>query len=124
MDNDFFIFQTALLGVWKYLIVLALIFIGFGVMLSSSVFGARLKRLGLQIIGSLLFVYVVHAIAVIYFGNDVPELLIYGIYGIVGLLLLQSLVSLLFGPKVSSSLITKLLSTLILFLLGLAFVML
>lgn len=95
--------------------VMGLLSIVMGSMLDivSTMFGARLRRLGAQAIGVSLFVLVSHLTLIAIFGPAPPLLLLVLIYGIVGLMLLQVTLNLLFGPGVGSRVIADLLSSLI-----------
>ncbi len=111
--------QVALLQSWPYFVSLGVSILGFGIVVQASapVFAARLRRLGLQVIGGVLFVYIGHAVGVAVFGSSIPPSILYGVYGIVGLMLLQGVLNLLFGPVVGASVISKLLGGLILVML-------
>lgn len=81
--------------------------------LISAGFGTRLRRLGAQAIGVCLFVLVAHLALIAVFGPSAPLASLIVIYAIVGLMLLQGALNLLFGPSVGSRVIATLLSSLV-----------
>lgn len=102
---------------------LGVVLLGFSmvVMGSAPVFAYRVRRLGLQILGAVLVILAMHAVAVDVYDGRVPIAWLLVIYGIIGLMILQGLLNLLFGPNVGNSVVSRLLGTLIIAALGLAF---
>lgn len=117
-------FQETLVYLALAMVPVAGVLIGFGLIVATSapVFGYRLQRLGLQLLGAILLVLLGHAIAIGTFGADVPVVVILLIYGVAGLLVLHPALNLFFGPKVGNAATTKLLTSLILLVLGVVFV--
>ncbi|MCE8519342.1 hypothetical protein KBY31_21710 [Ruegeria pomeroyi] len=112
-------FQIALVSSLAHLTVIGVTLAGVGVLVSSAspVFGYRIKRLGLQVVGACLVVICTHAILLEIYGASVPIGLLVVIYALFSLLLLQGLLNLLFGPSVGNSVVASLISSLILWLL-------
>ncbi|MGM0743538.1 MAG: hypothetical protein ACQEVT_18430 [Pseudomonadota bacterium] len=112
-------FQIALVSSLAHLTVIGVTLAGLGVLLASAspVFGYRVKRLGMQVVGACLVVICSHAILLEVYGANVPVGLLVVLYAVFSLLLLQGFLNLLFGPSVGNSVVASLISSLILWLL-------
>jgi len=112
-------FQIALVSSLAHLTAIGVTLAGLGVLLSSAspVFGYRVKRLGLQVVGACLVVICSHAILLEFYGANVPIGFLVVLYAVFSLLLLQGFLNLLFGPSVGNSVVASLISSLILWLL-------
>jgi len=115
-------FQTMLVLALAPVTALAIVLIGFGMIVSGAAptFGYRLQRLGLQIIGGAFAVVFVHAVLIELYGARVPLGVLVAVYGLVALLLLQGALNLLFGPAVGNRVVATLLGSLIVSLIALA----
>ena len=115
-------FQSALVSSLVYVTVLGVALTGFGLVTSviAPVYGYRVKRLGLQVIGSCLIVICAHAILLELYGPNIPPGILIAIYTLFALMLLQGLLNLVFGPAVGNSVVASLLSSFILWVLYVA----
>lgn len=116
--DAFIDFQFALVSSLLHVAALGVALIGLGMILSTSAptFGYRVKRLGLQTVGASMVVIGAHYILLEIYGPNIPPTLLVAFYAVVGILLLQSLLNLLFGPSVGRSVISTLLTSLVLVL--------
>lgn len=115
--------QVALVSALIPLTTIGVVILGLGMMIApgAPILGHRVRRLGLRTVGACLAVIVMHGVLVNIYGHNIPPALIIGIYAVAGLLLLQGLLSLTFGPRVASSVIASLVGALITALVVLAF---
>lgn len=115
--------QMLMVSALTTLTALGVTILGLGLVVATTAptFGHRMKRLGLQIVGACLAVIMSHAVLIEVYNQDIPPALIMGLYAVVGLLLLQGLLNLLFGPKVGNGVVASLLTALITSLILIAF---
>lgn len=121
--NDLLGLQQALVYSSVGIAGLASVFLGFGMVVSgiSLGLGYRIKRLALQTLGAVSVVLILHALSISVFGGQTPLAVLLGFYGLIALLISHGVLLLLFGPAVGNAVVTKLLTTFILFILGLVF---
>jgi hypothetical protein len=127
--RDILDFQTQLVHALQSVLLLGGIFVGFGLIVSKSAggndggyqIGYRIQRLGLQAVMASGAVIIFHLFLINAYDNRPPILILLGLYAISGLLLLQGLLNLLFGPRVGTGVIGNLLTSLILAMIGVAF---
>lgn len=115
-------FQIALVAAIYDVTALGILLIGFGFVVGGAtpVLGYRIRRLGLQLIGACLIVLIVHAVLIEVYDVEVPLGALIMVYAVAGLLLLQGMLNLLFGPSVGNRVVASLISSLLLSLLALA----
>jgi hypothetical protein len=109
-------FQTMLVSMIAEITALGLLFVGLGLAMSgaSPVFGYRVKRLGLQVIGACLAILIAHAVLFEVYGADVPPCILVALYGLIALLLLQAFLNLVFGLAVGNRVVADVLTSLLL----------